>query len=279
MLCVGIRKQSLTRASKTGRLGPMSVTLSQSSRWFARPLTLVIAVLLTVVAATGFLGLRYWQERQAANLAHERSRQVLETLDRLRSIIADVEAQRRGYLLTLDPSYLKAYGVSDESVRRDAQALQALVAGDPLQNHRAGHLALTVAAKLREIDDIVKTARTSSGPAALAMIRSLDEIRSQIDQMVDHERFLLVDQEKRAEALEQRKAWLIATAVVIVAVLAGAALALARLEASRRRKATAGERPAPERSRGARQEDPAPGRRQHHRDHHLGSRRAHSRGQ
>ena len=217
----------------------MSVTLSQSSRWFARPLALVVAMLLTVVAGTGFLGFRYWQERQAANLAHERSRQVLETLDRLKTIIADVEAQRRGYLLTLDPSYLKAYGVSDESVRRDAQALQALVAGDPLQNHRAGHLALTVAAKLREIDDIVKTAQTSSGPAALAMIRSLDEIRSQIDQMVDHERFLLVDQERRAEALEHRKAWLITTAVVIVAVLAVVALALARLEAIRRRKAIA----------------------------------------
>jgi len=217
----------------------MSVILSQSSRWFVRPLALVVAVLLTVVVATGFLGLRYWQEQQAANLAHERSRQVLETLDRLKTIIADVEAQRRGYLLTLDPSYLKAYGVSDESVRRDAQALQALVAGDPLQNHRAGHLALTVAAKLREIDDIVKTAQTSSGPAALALIRSLDEIRSQIDQMVDHERFLLVDQERRAEALEHRKAWLITTAVVIVAVLAGVALALARLEATRRRKAIA----------------------------------------
>ena len=217
----------------------MSVTLSQSSRWFARPLALVVAVLLTVVAGTGFLGFRYWQERQAANLAHERSRQVLETLDRLKTIIADVEAQRRGYLLTLDPSYLKAYGVSDESVRRDAQALQALVAGDPLQNHRAGHLALTVAAKLREIDDIVKTAQTSSGPAALAMIRSLDEIRSQIDQIVDHERFLLVDQERRAEALEHRKAWLITTAIVIVAVLAVVALALARLEAIRRRKAIA----------------------------------------
>jgi PAS domain S-box-containing protein len=108
-----------------------------------------------------------------------------------------------------------------------------------LQNHRAGHLALTVAAKLREVDDIVKTAQTSSGPAALAMIRSLDEIRSQIDQMVDHERFLLVDQERRAAALEQRKAWLITAAVVIVAALAGMALALARLEAIRRRKAIA----------------------------------------
>ena len=216
----------------------MSVFLSQSSRWFAPPLALVVAVLLTVVVATGLLGFQYLQERQAANLAQERNRQVLETLDRLKTVIADVEAQRRGYLLTLDPQYLKAYGVSDESVRRDAQALQALVADDPLQSHRAGHLALTVAAKLREIDEIVKTARTS-GLATLAMIRSLDEIRSQVDQMVDHERFLRVDQEKRAEALEQRKAWLIATAVVIVAFLAGVALALARLEATRRRKAIA----------------------------------------
>ena len=191
-----------------------------------------------VVVATGLLGFQYLLERQAVNLAQEHSRQVLETLDRLKVVIADVEAQRRGYLLTLDPQYLKAYGLSDESVRRDAQALQALVAGDPLQSHRAGHLALTVAAKLREIDEIVKTVRTYSGPAALAMIRSLDEIRSQIDQMVDHERFLRVDQDKRAEALEQRKAWLIATAIVIVAVLAGVALALARLEARRRRKAT-----------------------------------------
>jgi PAS domain S-box-containing protein len=139
--------------------------------------------------------------------------------------------------MTLDPAYLKAYGISDESVRREAQALQTLVADDPLQSLRAGHLALTVAAMLREIDDIVKTARTS-GLAALAMTRSMDEIRSQIDQMVDHERFLLADRETRADALEQRKTWLIAATVVIVAVVAGAALALARFEARRRRKAT-----------------------------------------
>ncbi|MBR0750640.1 PAS domain S-box protein [Bradyrhizobium jicamae] len=217
----------------------MSGPLSQSRRWFAHPLALVVAILLIVVVAIGSLGFRYWQERQASDLSLERGRQVLETLDRLKTVISDVEAQRRGYLLTLDPTYLKAYGVADESVRRDAQELQALVANDPLQSHRAGHLALTVAAKLREIDDIVRNARTSSSAAALAMIRSLDEIKSQLDQMVDHERYQRVDQERRAEALEQRKAWLIAVGVVIVSSLAAAALALARLEAIRRRKAIA----------------------------------------
>src|SRR5437763_7859406 len=151
-----------------------------SLRWLARPLILAIAVLLTLFAATVFLGLQYRQEQQAANHSIEHSRQVLETLDRLRTIIADLEAERRGYLMTLDPAYLKAYGVSDESVRREAQALQTLVADDPLQGLRAGHLALIVAATLREIDELLKTAGTS-GLAALAMIRSMDEIRSQID--------------------------------------------------------------------------------------------------
>jgi hypothetical protein len=70
----------------------MSVPLSQSFRWFVRPLTLVVAALLIVVVTTGVLGLRYWQERQAANLAQERNRQVFETLDRLKAVIADVAA-------------------------------------------------------------------------------------------------------------------------------------------------------------------------------------------
>jgi PAS domain S-box-containing protein len=208
-----------------------------SLRWFARPLILAVAGVLTLSAATGFLGLQYWHQRQAANESREQSRQVLDSLDRLRAIIGDLETERRGYLLTLDPAYLKAYGVSDESVRREAQALEALVANDPLQSLRGGHLALTVSAMLSEIDEIIKTAHTS-GSAALAMIRGMDEIHSQIDQMVDHERFQLEDEETRADALEQRKTWLIAAAVAIVTVLAGAALALARFETRRRRKAT-----------------------------------------
>ncbi|WP_456739494.1 ATP-binding protein [Bradyrhizobium sp. USDA 376] len=198
---------------------------------------MAVVALLTLFAATGFLGLQYQQERQAAHDLLGHSRQVLETLDRLRSITAELETERRGYLMTLDPTYLKAYGVSDEGVRREAQALQALVADDPLQSLRAQHLALTVSAKLREIDEMVKTAGTS-GQAALAMIRSMDEIRSQIDQMVDHERFRLADRETHAEAFEERWTWLMAGAVVLVVALAGAALALARLEAKRRRQAT-----------------------------------------
>src|ERR1700688_4230814 len=199
------------------------------------PLILGVAVPLMLLAASGFLGMQYWHHRQAPRHAVEHSRHVLDTLDRLRANIADLEVERRGYLLTLDATYLKHYGVSDESLRREGDALQNLVADDPLQSIRAAHLALTVAATLREIDDVVKTAHTSGADPALARIGTMGEIRSQIDQMIDHERFLLAGWGARADALEQRKTWLIASAVVIVTVVAVAALALARLEARRRR--------------------------------------------
>jgi PAS domain S-box-containing protein len=199
---------------------------------------LAAAVLLLLFAATGFFGFRTWQEQQTLDLAREHGRQVLDTLDRLKTLITDLEGERRGYLLTRDPTYLKAYGVSDDNVRREAQALQALVANDPLQSLRAAHLALTVSATLREIDDMVKQAAGASGLAAIAMVRAMDEIRTQLDLMVDQERFQLVDREQRAAALERRKTWLITAAVVIIAAFAATALMLARLEASRRRKAT-----------------------------------------
>jgi PAS domain S-box-containing protein len=213
-------------------------TARQIRRWFARPLFAAGVALAALIAVTAFVGLRFFQERQATSVSLEHSRQVLETLDRMRANLTDLEAERRAYLLTLDPAYLKPYGVTDESVRREAETLQTLVAADPLQSLRASHLALTISARLRELDDIVRTARASGLDAALTIIGSaMREIRSQVDQMVDHERFLMVDRADRAEALERSETWLIAAAVVVTTVFAGTALTFARLERKRRQKA------------------------------------------
>ena len=193
---------------------------------------------MALFAVTGFFALQNWQERQAASVAVEHGRRALATLDQIRSTIADLEVERRAYLLTLDPTHIKAYGVSDESLRREAQQLQTLTANDPLQGMRAGHLALALSVAVREMDELVKATRTSGPDPRLAVIRSMDAVRSQVDQMVDHERFRLVHWDSRIEVLEQHRMWLIAMAIVIVTVLAGLAFALARLEAKRRRTAT-----------------------------------------
>src|SRR6266702_2231497 len=227
------------RAIEADGSRPMSLAGSRlPSRWLVRPVILGIAAFLTLLAATGFLGTRYWDERQAASHSVEQSRQVIETLERTRASITDLETERRGYLLTLDPRSLNPYGVSEDSVRREIEALQALVADDPLQSLRAAHLALIVEAKLRQMVEILGTARTFGLEAALAKLRSMDEIQSQIDQMLDIERFQLAHGQARVDAVQQSTIWLIAVAVVIAIIFAGAALALASLEVTRRRKAT-----------------------------------------
>jgi PAS domain S-box-containing protein len=227
------------RTIEANGLGPMLLAGSRlPSRWLVRPVILGIAAFLTLLAATGFLGMHYWHERQAASRSVEHSRQIIDTLERVRASVTDLETETRSYLLTLDPTYLKPYGVSEDSVRREIEALQTLVADDPLQSLRAAHLALIVESKLREIDEILNTARTAGRDAALAILQSTDEIESQINQMLDIERFQLAHWQARIDALQQGTVWLIAVAVVIAIVFAGAALALARLEVTRRRKAT-----------------------------------------
>jgi PAS domain S-box-containing protein len=213
---------------------PLSA-LRLSSRWISRPLILGIAVPLTLLAAAGVPGLRYWHARQAAYQSVEQSRHVIGTLDRLRLNLSDLEGRRRRYLLTLDPAYLKPDG---ESVRAEVEALQTLVADDPSQSPRAANLALTVSAALSKMDEIVKTPPESGRELALAIVVSMEAIRWQIDWMTAYQRYLLVRWQLRADALERSTTWLIAVAVVIASVCAGAALALALLEARRRRKAT-----------------------------------------
>ncbi len=212
--------------------------LRQQSRWFTRPLIAGGVVLPALIAVSVLLGVQNWRERQAATVSIEHSLQVIETLDRLRADLADIEAEKRSYVLTLNPVYLRPYGVSDESVRTETEALETLVADDPLQSLRASHLALTIKAKLREMDDVVKTARTSGLDAALTIIGEMGEIRSQLDQMEDQERFHNVTRGKRIEALDRDKTWGIAAAIVVTSALAGAASALALLESKHRKKAT-----------------------------------------
>src|SRR5260370_17015223 len=139
------RRQKTTGYASTEDPRLMSVLASGLYfQWLTRPLILAVAVLLMVFTGTGFLGLQYWHERQAADHSLQHSRQSLDTLDRLRTIIADLEAERRGYLMTLGPASLTAYGGSDPSARREAPALQAHLADDPFPSLPPRHLPLTL---------------------------------------------------------------------------------------------------------------------------------------
>ena len=122
-------------------------------------------------------------------------------------------------------------------MRGEVEALQTLVADDPLQSLRASHLALVVASKLRPMDELLEKANASGVEAALTLLRGMDEIQTQIDQMLDVEGFQLARWQVRLDALQKSTIWFVVTAVGVAIVFAGAAFALARIEMARRRKA------------------------------------------
>src|SRR5262245_9190766 len=99
-------------------------------RVIARPLALGLAVPLTLLAATAFLVLRYWDAQQMASQSVRHSRHVIGALDRLGTSISDAAAQRRAHLLARNPVNLEPSIISDIDVRRAGEALRALVADD-----------------------------------------------------------------------------------------------------------------------------------------------------
>jgi CHASE3 domain sensor protein len=209
------------------RVTPMSLA---ESRRFVVPVIFGIATLLMLLAASGFLGVQFWHDWQAASQQVEHSRQVIDAIDEVRGSFIDLNGQRRSRLLAQDPDLLNPYPVPEDSVRQEIEALETLVAKDPLQNLRIAHLALILEATLRPMDDLLTMARTSGLEAALAILRSnREEVQSQIDQMEYSERLLL----GRADVLQQRAGRLIALAVAIAIISAGGALALALVEVGR----------------------------------------------
>jgi PAS domain S-box-containing protein len=210
----------------------------KAPRSLFRPLIGGALLLFALVAVNVYFGLRIWHARQAMIVQLEHSRQVMDSLDRLRTSLDRVVHQKQDFLLSNDPAYAGLYDISDESVRRQARALETLVASDPLESLRASHLALVIAMKLHDMTDIVGAARDSRAHRALAMTAGIGEIRALIDQMLDYARLQLVNRSNRVDELDREKTLAIVAGVAMISALAGAALMLARREAEEREQTT-----------------------------------------
>lgn len=221
---------------------PVSPGRRHRSTRFARPVMLGLLAFLVLLVMVALLSLRYSRERQEATRWVEHTDQVIETLYRVRMHVTDLETGKRGYLLTFDESYLAPHGVSAEDVRNDVGALQLLVADNPAQRAGAARLAELLAAKLREIEEVLAAGRSSGQAAATAIIqaraskRLMDEIRSQTDAMLEAEHRLLMQRQERSTSAERDTAWLTAAAVLLALLFASAAGLQAQREVRRRRR-------------------------------------------
>jgi signal transduction histidine kinase len=136
----------------------------------ARPAFGIVLVMVLMMAAAGFAGVRLFdsleQLHDSASRASEEAAAVAEVLDALQ----DAETAVRGYLLTLRPDYLAPYESNHSRMEDGLHRLDLLAADSPWLSEAMGPLHQQAEARMAEIDHTLAVDRTNGLDAALGTI-------------------------------------------------------------------------------------------------------------
>lgn len=199
---------------------------SLGHRWVARGVVALLALLIigsaaaTIRAMGGFLDSTAWATH---------SRQVVEGLGDLQTMLVDAETGLRGYVLTGKAEHLAALDEASRNVEATLARVQADLEDNPAQIARLQALRQTVAARLATMQDLRALRQEAGLAAAAARMSSGDGLqlmqgaRAQLDGIRDAELDLLQAREARtANQLQRAKEllWLFALATVALLALA-----------------------------------------------------------
>ncbi|MGE3177129.1 MAG: ATP-binding protein [Vicinamibacterales bacterium] len=182
---------------------------------------------IVVVLISGSLAIREYTRFSAATTAVEHAYLVLTTTDEVLGRLLDVEAARRGYLLTGDARLLRTLE-REAAVDDAAGRLERLVVDNPPQLARARELAALGARTIGRLAGALPPDGRNPGPPSEAASRlavargqeDLDAVRTLGEHMKAAERTLLGDREAQAR-LARRAALLFAGSSLMVAVTLG----------------------------------------------------------
>jgi len=190
-----------------------------------RVLAVVPAVLVLIIAA-----LAYGRARSVVADVEEvnRSHEIIEASDDLRTRAIDAETGQRAFLLTGEDVFLDPYRGARSDINRYLDTLRRLTREDPSQMARLGAIDTLIATRFVLLDTGIAQRRFGPPGAAANPDRLLrgkekmDQLRTAIANLQTHEQSLL--EEKRVE--EQRN---VRSALITIGVVGIAALLLSAL--------------------------------------------------
>jgi signal transduction histidine kinase len=97
------------------------------------------------------LSYREWTQYHAINTAAQQTRDVLETVDSIRSYVLDAETSQRGFLLTGDPTYLEPYNRALQKTPAELVKLETVMA---LQHDGTAQVAVLTRLVRRKFADM-----------------------------------------------------------------------------------------------------------------------------
>ncbi|WP_207483575.1 CHASE3 domain-containing protein [Arenibaculum pallidiluteum] len=170
----------------------------------------VVLPLVLLLAAATFNAGHFLAEYRRARGAVEQGQEILEAVADVRADLGDLETGQRGYLLTLDPTYLEPYEARRRRLPDELLRLQALVGGDPDQVRRAAALRAAAESKADELAETIAAVRLSGLEKALDIVRTgkggaaMREFRAIADEIADTANMRLSRDRDRGAVAESR---------------------------------------------------------------------------
>ncbi len=200
-------------------------------------------VLLTLVgsAVVSLLNIHRLHEEDAW-VAH--THQVLTDLESLVSTLKDAETGQRGYLITLDESYLEPYRKALGELGHRRAELRQLIADNQPQAERLQSLDPIIDRRMEVLERNIKIRQTDKFDAVQQAViegggkQMMDEIRRRVDDIENTERSLLSDRREQAHRSYVVAVVACLLALIISATVMAAAWYLIRRELRGRVEAT-----------------------------------------
>ena len=167
-----------------------------------RPHRIWLGFAVFLVATEGALFYGTWTRFSGRERLSIQTRQVLEQIGSVLSVLQDAETGQQGYLLTGKAAYLQPYSDALGQISSRLDGLRSLTSDSPEQQKRIADLRVLVGAKLDELRETIELRRTAGAAAALATVQTdsgknlMDQIREGIATLRAAELALLDERER-----------------------------------------------------------------------------------
>jgi len=185
---------------------------------YRRQLAVIVSLGLVLLTAASTVFLTRGVNQQLIDVSN--TYELLQQADETLLLATNMETSQRGYLLTLQSSYLDLYRAASLSIDESLKRLAEMTRGNPSQEARVKEIEELTAQKQAEVKRTIELAIGSQQQKALETIRSdqgkilMDQLRKTIRSFMDEEDQRLIE---RNERINRTRNWLTIAALAALA--------------------------------------------------------------
>lgn len=137
------------------------------NKW--RVIGVSICLSLVVISATSTVYLTVGVARQMDDI--KKSYELSQQVDMLTKLAFNMEASRKGYLLTFETSYLDSYSLAVRALQKTLEVIQSIVEGDQQKEARVQDINALVQKVDENVSNTIELAKNNKLEAALDQVR------------------------------------------------------------------------------------------------------------